>query len=401
LPQQEGIPLSFQGFDLPAELKLLADTVAEFVREEILPAEARVPGDARDLPGDERAALQRKARDAGFWCLEAPKEFGGGGLSVFEGVVLAEQMAKHRYSFPHPGAGVFGIEPPVVLYRGSEQQIEKYVRPTIDNAWPTFTAISEPTGGSDPARAIRTTATRDGDSYRVNGRKLWTTGADESRYGIVYARTDTSAGRGGISAIIVDAGTPGMRVTSVPVLRDHWTTEVTFDNCVVPAGNLIGEEGNGFSLAQQWLVRGRLRYAAQAIGVAEEAVRMAAEWARSRETFGALLATRQAVQFALADAKVKIAAARHLTWEAAWDHDQGRDARVKASMAKLYGTEVGFEVVDSMMQILGGMGMTKDLPLEHWFRGLRVSRIVEGPSEIHRFLIARDMLGQAALGRSR
>jgi acyl-CoA dehydrogenase len=292
---------------------------------------------------------------------------------------------------------VFGIEPPVVLYRGSEHQVQKYVRPTIDNAWSAFTAISEPTGGSDPARAIRTTATRDGDTYRINGHKLWTTGADASNYGIVYART--SAGRGGISAFIVDADTPGMHVTSVPVLRDHWTTEVTFDNCVIPAENLVGEEGQGFALAQQWLVRGRLRYAAQAIGVAEEAVRMAAEWASSRETFGALLATRQAVQFALADAKVKITAARHLTWEAAWESDQGRDARTKASMAKLYGTEAGFEVVDAMMQILGGMGMTKDLPLEHWFRGLRVSRIVEGPSEIHRFLIARDMLGPAALGR--
>ncbi|HEX5406748.1 MAG TPA: acyl-CoA dehydrogenase family protein [Pseudonocardiaceae bacterium] len=391
--------MSFQGFDLPEDLRLLSDTVAEFVRDEIRPAEARVPGDARDLPAHELVALQERARAAGFWCLEAPQEFGGGGLGVFEGIVLTEQMAKHRYSFPHPGAGVFGIDPPVVLYGGSAQQIEKYVRPTIEHAWSAFTAISEPTGGSDPARAIRTTATREGDTYRINGHKLWTTGADEARYGIVYARTDTGAGRAGISAIIVDAGTPGMHVTSVPVLRDHWTTEVTFDNCVVPAENLVGEEGHGFALAQQWLVRGRLRYAAQAIGVGEEALRMAAEWASSRETFGALLATRQAVQFALADAKVKLTAARHLTWEAAWDADQGRDARTKASMAKLYCTEAGFEVVDAMMQILGGMGMTKDLPLEHWFRGLRVSRIVEGPSEIHRFLIARDMLGGAALGR--
>ena len=393
--------MPFQGFDLPTDLKLLADTVAEFVREEIRPVEARVPGDARQLPEAELAALQRKAKAAGFWCLDAPQEFGGGGLGTFESIVLTEQMAKHRYSFPHPGAGVFGNEPPVVLYRGSEHQIEKYVRPTIEHAWSAFTAISEPTGGSDPARAIRTTATRDGDTYRINGHKLWTTGADHARYGIVYARTDTSAGRGGISALIVDSGTEGMHVTSVPVLRDHWTTEVTFDDCVVPAENLVGREGEGFALAQEWLVRGRLRYAAQAIGVADEAVRMATEWAGSRETFGALLATRQAVQFALADATVKLAAARHLTWEAAWEADQGRDARTKASMAKLYGTEVGFEVVDAMMQILGGMGMTKDLPLEHWFRGLRVSRIVEGPSEIHRFLIARDLLGGAALGRTR
>lgn len=392
--------MSFQGYDLPDDLKMLADTIGEFVREEIRPVEDAVPSDARSLPAPELEKLQAKAKSAGFWCLEAPQEHGGGGLSVFEGVVVTEQMAKHKFSFPHPGAGVFGVEPPVGLYRGSDSQIEDYVRPTIEHAWPSFTAISEPTGGSDPARAIRTTATRDGDVYRIDGHKMWTTGADTGRYGIVYARTDRSAGRAGISAFLVDAGTPGMHVTSVPVLRDHWTTEVIFDGCAVPADHLIGTEGEGFALAQQWLVRGRLRYAAQAVGVAEEALRIATDWATQRETFGAPLATRQAVQFALADARVRINAARHLTWEAAWIHDQGKDARTEASIAKLYGTEMGFEVVDSMMQILGGMGMTKDLPLEHWFRALRVARIVEGPSEIHRFLIARDILGAAALGRT-
>lgn len=392
--------MPFQGFDLPDDLRLLADTVAEFVRAEIWPVEAGLPGEARDIPPAERAELQRRARSAGFWCLEAPKEYGGGGLSVFEGVVLTEQMAKHRYSFPHPGAGVFGNEPPNVLYGAGPYLTQRYVLPTIEHAWPAFTAISEPTGGSDPARAIRSTAVRDGDTYRINGHKMWTTNADQARYGIVYARTDRDAGRGGISAFVVDAGTPGMAVTPIPVLRDHWTTEVVFTDCVVPAEHRVGAEGDGFALAQHWLVRGRLRYAAQAIGVAEEAIRIGTEWARSRETFGALLATRQAVQFALADARVRINAARHLTWEAAWAADQGRDARTLASIAKLYGTEAGFEVVDAMMQVLGGMGMTRDLPLEHWFRGLRVARVVEGPSEIHRYLIARDILGAAATGRA-
>lgn len=392
--------MPFQGYDLPDDLQMLADTIGEFVREEIRPVEDTLPADARSIPTAETERLQKKARDAGFWCLEAPEEYGGCGLSVFEGVVVSEQMAKHKFSFPHPGADVFGVQPPVGLYQGTPQQIADYVRPTIEHAWTSFAAISEPTGGSDPARAIRTTATREGDSYRINGHKMWTTGADEARYGLVYARTDPSAGRKGISALIVDGGTPGMHVTSVPVLRDHWTTEVVFDDCVVPAENLVGAEGQGFALAQDWLVRGRLRYAAQAVGVAEEALRMATEWAEQRETFGALLATRQAVQFSLADARVRINAARHLTWEAAWEHDQGRDARTKSSMAKLYGTETGFAVVDAMMQILGGMGMTKDLPLEHWFRGLRVARVVEGPSEIHRFVIARDLLGATALGRA-
>lgn len=391
--------MSFQGFDLPGELRLLADTIGEFVREEIRPVEARLPPDAREIPQPQLGGLRAKARAAGLWCLDAPAEYGGGGLSVFESAVVTEQMAKHAFSFPAPGGGVFGVSPPVVLYQGSEQQIERYVIPTIDQAWPAFTAISEPSGGSDPARAIRTTAVRDGDGYRINGRKMWITGADRARYGVVYARTDQSAGRRGISAIIVDAGTPGMAVSPVAVLRDHWTTEVVFDDCRVPAENLVGAEGQGFALAQQWLVRGRLRYAAQAVGVADEALRMAVEWARQRETFGALLASRQAVQFAIADARVEITAARHLTWEAAYKHDQGADARVEASVAKLYATEMGFRVVDAMMQILGGMGMSRELPLEHWFRGLRVARVVEGPSEIHRFLIARDILGLSALGR--
>src|SRR5882724_2735875 len=170
--------MAFQGFDLPDELRMLAGTVAEFVREEIWPAEARLPGDARDLAEADRAELQRKARAAGFWCLEAPKEYGGGGLSTFEGVVLSEQMAKHRYSFPHPGAGVFGNEPPVVLYGAGPYLTQRYVLPTIEHAYTAFTAISEPTGGSDPARAIRSTATRDGDTYRINGHKMWTTNAD-------------------------------------------------------------------------------------------------------------------------------------------------------------------------------------------------------------------------------
>ena len=391
--------MSFQGFDLPSELRMLADTIGEFVREEIRPVEARLPPDAREIPQPQLGELRAKARAAGLWCLDAPAEYGGGGLSVFQSAVITEQMAKHAFSFPAPGGGVFGVSPPVVLYQGSERQIERYVIPTIDQAWPAFTAISEPSGGSDPARAIRTTAVRDGDGYRINGRKMWITGADRARYGVVYARTDQSAGRRGISAIVVDAGTPGMAVSPVAVLRDHWTTEVVFDDCRVPAENLVGAEGQGFALAQQWLVRGRLRYAAQAVGVADEALRMAVEWARQRETFGAPLASRQAVQFAIADARVEITAARHLTWEAAYKHDQGAGARVEASIAKLYATEMGFRVVDAMMQILGGMGMSKELPLEHWFRGLRVARVVEGPSEIHRFLIARDILGPSALGR--
>jgi acyl-CoA dehydrogenase len=392
--------MPFAGYELPEELRMLRDVVGEFVAKEIRPVEAEVPGDARELPAEVRSELQAKARAAGFWCFEAPEEFGGAGLSTFEMVVVLEEASKHRYAFPRAGDGVFGRTPPVVLYKGTRDQIERYVLPTIDQAWENFTAISEPSGGSDPARAIRTTATRVGDSYVLNGTKLWATNADTARYGIVHARTDREGGRSGISAFIVDRDTPGMSITTIPVLRDHWTTEIALVDCAVPAENLVGNEGEGFALAQEFLVRGRLYYAAQSVGVAEEAVRMAIEWARERETFGAPLATRQAVQFALADSLVEIKAGRFITWEAAWKDDQGQDARLEASIAKLYCTEMGFRVVDRMIQIMGGLGVSKELPLEHWFRALRVSRIVEGPSEVHRYVIARDMLGPIATGRT-
>jgi acyl-CoA dehydrogenase len=147
------------------------------------------------------------------------------------------------------------------------------------------------------------------------------------------------------------------------------------------------------------MVRGRLMLAAQSVGVAEEAVRLASEWAKERETFGAPLATRQGIQFPLADSDVELRAARWLTWEAAWKHDQGQDARLESSRAKLYATEMGFRVVDRAIQIMGGMGLAKEMMLEHWFRDLRVTRIVEGASEIQRYVIARDMLGAVATGK--
>jgi acyl-CoA dehydrogenase len=390
---------SFSGFELPDELRMLSEALRDFVRNEILPVEAALDPTLRAIPQPQLGELQAKARTAGFWCMDAPVEFGGGGLSTFEMAVVWEAASRHRYTFPTPGGGVIGYSPPVVLYRGNEEQVEKYVKPVIEKGLITFTAISEPTGGSDPARALRTTARRDGDKYVLNGRKMWATNADEADFGVVYARTDTATGRSGISAFVVETNTPGMHVSKVPVMRNHWTTEVEFNDCEIPAANLIGDEGEGFALAQKWMVRGRVMLAAQALGVAEESVRMAAEWSKERETFGALLATRQGVQFPLADSLVEIEAARALAWKAAWKDDQGQDARVDASMAKLFASEMGFNTVDRCIQIFGGMGTAKEMNLEHWFRDLRTMRIVEGASEIQRYLIARDLLGSAATGR--
>lgn len=383
--------MTFAGFDLPDELATMRDLVGQFVAERIRPAENALDASARALPPDVLAKLRAQARAAGLWCFDAPVEFGGAGLSAFQLVVVLEEACKHRFCFPHAGGGVFGQSPPVVLYLGGDDLVERYVRPTIEHGWTSFTAIAEESGGSDPARAIKARAVRDGDHYVLTGRKMWITNAERAMYGVVYARADE-----GVTAFVVDADTHGFSTTLIPVIRDHWPTEVILDDVRVPVANRIGPEGQGLTLAARWLVRGRLTYAARSIGVATEAVRIASEWAKDRETFGAPLATRQGLQWAIADAYVDINAGRLLTWQAAWKDDTGADARLEAAAAKMYCTELAFRVVDRMMQILGAMGMARELPLESWFRDLRVARVVEGTTEMLRSQVARQILGKVA-----
>jgi acyl-CoA dehydrogenase len=387
--------MTFSGFGLPDELAALRDLVGRFVREQLRPAEDALGPEATAIPPEVLAGLRQRARSLGLWCLDAPAEYGGGGLSAFELVVVLEEACKHRFCFPHAGAGSFGQSPPVVLYQGGPDIIEGFVRPTIEHGWTSFTAIAEESGGSDPARAIRTTAKRDGDHYVLSGRKMWITNAERADYGVVYARTDA-----GISAFIVETSRPGVSTSRIPVIRNHAPTELVLDDVRVPAGNLVGQEGQGLTLAASWLVRGRLTYAARAVGIADEAVRLAVEWMGTRSTFGAPLATRQGLQWSIADAAVEINAGRWLTWQAAWKADTGQDARLEAAMAKLYCTEVGFRVVDSVMQIMGAMGMAREMPLESWFRDLRVARVVEGTSEMLRSQIARQVIGPAAKAKN-
>ncbi|HXY91597.1 MAG TPA: acyl-CoA dehydrogenase family protein [Acidimicrobiia bacterium] len=380
--------MTFSGFDLDDDLRELAALVADFVAREIVPAESALDPEARRLPDDVLARLRGRARAIGLWCLDAPLEYGGGGLGAFASVVVWEQACKHRFCFPIAGGGVFGHSPPVVLYAGTPEQIERWVRPAIAEGWTGFSAVAEPSGGTDPARAIRTTATRTDDGWVLDGTKLWITHADHAHYGVIYARTES-----GISAFVLETATPGVSVSPIPMMRDSWPSEVRLDHCLLPHDSLIGEEGRGLALAGAWLNKGRLSYAARSIGVAEEAIRVAAAWARERETFGAPLATRQAIQVAFADARVAVDAARLLTWRAAWLADEQRpEARDATAMAKLSATETAFRVVDQMMQVLGAMGLARELPLESWFRDLRAARLIEGSSEI-----LRDMIGRREL----
>jgi acyl-CoA dehydrogenase len=382
-------------WELSDELKLLRSTVADFVRKEILPIEARLDTEAYKLPPEDLARVQTIARDAGLWCVQTPEEYGGAGLSLLAQCVVAEEAAQCRMGPYVPAGAAFGWDPPNVIFKGTREQIDTYPIPTIEKGEKTFVAISEPSGGADPGRAIRTTAKRDGDHYVLNGSKTWITGADDSRWGVVFARTG-GPGRKGISAFVVETGTPGFTMEPIPVIRPLSPMELFFEDVRVPVENLLGEENRGFDIVQDWLVHGRVPYAAGTIGVAQAALKLAVEYAKDRETFGKRLAQRQAIQWMLADSEIELRAARMVTYQAAWKADLGQDFKTEASVCKVYATETAGRVVDRCIQVLGGMGVAKELPLERWYRELRIKRIGEGPSEVHRLVVARALLGAAA-----
>ena len=384
---------------LPDEYVLLADTVRRFMVDEVRPAEDAVAHDAISLHPDALARLRTQARQLGLWCNQSPAEYGGAGLNLLGQCVVAEQAAQCRMGLYFPAAGAFGQDPPKVIFRGTPRQIEKYGAAAITNGWNTFVAISEAAGGSDPARAISTRAERVGDRYVINGAKMWISGVDVGQWGILYARTGAGGDRAGITAFIIDPARPGISLNKIPLMRSYQPFEIHFENYEVAVEDRLGEEGGGFAIAEEWLVHARVPYAAASIGVAQASLDLAVDWARQRKTFGSLLADKQAIQWMIADSEVDLRAARLLVYQAAWNGDLGRDIKIDASVAKVFATEAAGRVVDRCMQIFGGMGMTHALPLERWYRELRIRRVGEGPSEVQRMVIARDLLSGRGKGK--
>jgi alkylation response protein AidB-like acyl-CoA dehydrogenase len=379
------------------EQRLITSTIRRFVSEQIVPLEAELDPDAFELPEDDYERLTRMTKEMGYWNLFVPAEFGGPGLSLTTLSLVAEEMSQHRAGLYAPCYHVFGTGGGLVqLYEANEEQKERYLYPLLRGEKRAFFALTEPTGGSDPARAIRTTAVRDGDWWVLNGTKTFISGADRADFGLVFARTDPGAGRGGITCFIVDTNTPGFRVRRIihTLRSSEYPCEIEFDNCRVPHANVLGQVGQGFAIANERLTRSRVTYAAGSLGVAVAAQRMAISWAKQRETFGDLLANRQAIQWMLVDSEIEIRSSRWLILDAAGKADRGEPFRTEAAMAKLVATESAWRVVDRAMQIYGGLGVTKDLPLERWWRELRIRRIGEGPSEVQRMLIARDILSR-------
>lgn len=381
--------------ELSEEQRLITETVRKFVRDEIVPLEADLDPDASELDPADHDRLSAKVKAMGFYGLDIPPEYGGPDIDIVTRTLMAIEMSQHRAGLYTPCYGVFGGAGLAQLFEANADQKERYLYPTLRGEKHGFFGLTEPSGGSDPARAIQTTAVKDGDDWVLNGAKIFISGADRADYGIVFARTDASRGRAGITCFIVDSDAPGFHVRRiVHTLRStSYATELQFEDLRVPASNVLGEVNGGFAIANDRLSRQRIPYSAACISVAVKAQEMSIAYAKQRETFGDVLASRQAIQWMIVDNEIDIRTSRWLTLAAADKANRNEPFRTEAAMAKLVSTEAGGRVVDRAMQIHGGYGMTKDLPLERWYREIRIRRIGEGPSEVQRIIMARDLIG--------
>lgn len=383
-------------FELADEHRMLKDLMARFVREQLMPMESTVL--AREvatgqltLLDEERKRLDALSRDLGLWGLDAPEEMGGHDLPVTALVGVNEEMGKTivPYELAPDSPNLV-----MLLRTANEAQRSRYLDPYARGETHSAIAISEPGAGTDPS-ALTTRAERQGDDWVLNGRKIWISRADKADWTIVMAVTDKSRGtKGGMSAFIVDKGTPGFVVERrIPMLGGTSTYEIRLEDCRIGGGQLLGKEGFGFGPMQARLSTRRVQIAAWCVGRAQRALDMVCEYAPQRKTFGTPLAERQTIQNWVADAAMRIHAARLMTYEAAARIDRGEEARAQVSMIKVFATEMAWDVIDHAMQAFGGMGMTREWPLAQMANQTRLARIYEGPNEIHRWVIARELLG--------
>ncbi len=383
-------------FALSDEHRMLKDLAQRFVKDELMPLEANVL--ARDASGqgifispEEHVRVDEVSQKLGLWGLDAPEEMGGFDLPQVALIGVNEALGSTvtPYTLPPDSPNLR-----MLMATVNERQREAYLAPYAAGKTISAIGISEPGAGADPAGMI-TRAVRDGDDWVITGRKIWTSRAAEADFTIVMAVTDKEKGaRGGMSAFLVDKGAPGFNVLRrIPMIGGAFTYEVALDDVRVPDWKLLGTEGQGFAPMQVRLGTRRLEMAAWCIGLSQRALDMMCEYAPQRVTFGQPLSDRQAVQWWAADAAMKIHAARLMTYDCAWKLDQGRDVRQEISMVKVFATEMAWEVIDHAMQCFGAMGMTKEMPLQLMAASARNMRIYDGPSEVHRMVVARNLMG--------
>lgn len=382
-------------FALTDDQRMISEGLRAFVAAELQPHEALVEKlDA--VPDELFTEIQRKAIAAGWYAINMPEEHGGGGLGASERV-----MAEMEFGRTSRALSVICNRPAPILKACVGDQIQTYLKPVITGErWECF-ALTEPGAGSD-ARAIQTKAVQDGDDYVINGTKQFITMAMRADFIIVFAVTGVEQGPRGeqkrITAFLVDKATPGVEVVPLDVLSNRGMKSciISFTDVRVPARNILGGEGNGFGIAKAWIFSGRVMLAANCVGLAERAMGVAADWANTRKAFGQPIGRFQGTAFKFADMAMEIHATRLMVLDGAAKMDAGTITQREASQINLYGSEMVGRVTDNALQVMGGMGVTKEMPLERFWRDARVERIWEGTSEIHRDIISKDVLREFA-----
>ena len=377
-------------FCLSGEQRLLVATIRGFVDDELRPLEAGVE-EAGCLADDVAASIRAKSQALGLYAVNIPAEYGGGGLSVLDWMIAEEQFGRTSDILIRRAFGnVYEI-----LLEGTPAQIEEYLLPAVRGERTFSVAFTEPEAGSDAA-AITTSAVRQGDGWVLNGAKHFISDGLYSDFFIVTAVTDPAAGARGISTFILDKGLPGFTIgRDQPMmgLRGTSHVEMRFEDVVLDKGRLLGQEGQGLKLALATLGRVRLaQVAARAIGKAGMILHSCLGYARDRRQFGSAIGDFQLVQQMLADSAMEVNACRLALWQTASRIDSGDEARGAISMLKVQASEMLGRVVDRAVQIFGGAGYCRDLPIERYYRDARIARIYDGTSEIHRMVMARQMM---------
>ncbi len=378
-------------FGLSDEQRMIVSTVRDFVEREIYPHEAAVERSGQ-VPPDLGEAIKRKVIDLGFYACNFPEEMGGAGLSHLDMTLVERELGRGSMALTH----FFG-RPQNILMACTGDQVERYLRPAVRGDRMDALAMTEPDAGSD-VRGMKCSATREGGDWVLNGSKHFISGAEHADFFIVFAASGVDETAHGpkkrITCFLVDRGTPGFEVrpgyNSVSH-RGYRNFTLFFDNCRLPAGQVLGAVDGGFDVMSEWLYATRLTVAAFCVGRARRCFDMAADYAAQRHQFGQPIARFQGVGFQVADMITRIDAADWLTLAAAWRLDQGLPANREIASAKLFASEMLAEVTDAALQIHGGMGLMDDLPIERFWRDARVERIWDGTSEIQRHIIAREI----------
>ena len=374
-------------FDLTHEQRMLVQTIRDFIVAELLPLEKEVE-ESGSLDPEKAREIQQKSMKLGLYALNVPESFGGAGLSTLDWMLAEEQFGHTSDILVRRAFGnVYDL-----LFKGTEQQVERWLLPSVLGERVFSIAFTEPEAGSDVA-AIRTRAERSATGWTINGKKHFISDGEYSDFFIITAKTDPDAGHQGISTFIIDKETPGLLVgRDQPMmgLRGTSHVELFFDDVKLGPEALLGIEGEGFKLALETLGRVRLaQIGARAVGKATRILDLTVDYARQRSQFGKSIDQFQMIQQMLADSAIEINSARLALLQTAWEADHDRNVSARISMIKVQASETLCRVADRAVQIYGGLGYCRELPIERYYRDARIYRIYDGTSEIHRMVVAR------------